>query len=1453
MRYLRRLLIAIVLVPTLGVGAAFLWLQTDTGHGQLIRWIESATSQGSTRISIGSVDGTVPFDMRVSELQLSDDNGPWLQAKQVHLHFSGLALLARRLKIDALSADLVSLQRLPQTAATQSATGSQGGIPSLPLDVELANASIARLDLGSPVLGQAMAFTVDTQATVLRLGDLSARLALHRIDGPGGSDDVSADLAYQRAADHLMVNLAIAEPTGGLVSRLLGLPAGRKLVISGKGDAPLADWRGSLVATLDDAPLLQLTGSSRGKAADRQIQVDMQAQAAELLPEAIRPFARGGLHASTSIRILSDAEPTRLQIDRLQAKSDTLDLSAEGAVALDGTGDLRWHVTSLSSDATAKIVPQLRWKSAMFEGQVAGKWQQPTGHVTGRVSTLQYRGNTLGDLALSIDASPGATSAAPIGIKTTIVGSDIAPADTRLAPLVKDGIRLTMTGGFDQRGQIDIGNLTIDTGALAFHGQGRATGWGDQFDVSGALQARNLKDFSDLSGLPLKGNLLITAEANRSASNAQLTLDGVAADSSFGEPSLDGLLGPAPRLKLKMVQPTGGPAELQQLTLAGKALQLDATGLLNPAAARIDVTGTINGLASIDPRLQGKLAMQAEINGAFPHLAVTGNISSAKLTADAVVGTDMALYLKIPDLATRNGIALTAKGFINGLPLAIASDVNLPSGGDHSAIELTALQFRLGRSSVTGRGQVQDQLITGQLGLAIPELAELASLTQIAATGSLTGDIKLTAIGRRQSVSASLSGKALSLGKALAIGHLQATADATDVFATPALALHVSLDDARMSKQQLQHVEARLDGPITRLTYDLHGVGPRIEAKIAGTLSHRPEQDSIIIDKAMASAAGQRVTLLHPATITRRAGNVHLDQLVLQSGAAQVILTGEISPDGNRAKLDVTHLASDQLAALLPQLPVKGDVSGHVMLSGTTKDPQAVADLRIDQLASNVVPIPPSTATARADWRNGHLSAEAKIDLAGQNQSLLLAAQLPVPADPASGFPRLNELSELTATAKGHLDLALANALLPSSVDHVGGQADVDLTLTGSLAAPDLHGRLVVVDGRYENLRYGTRIRAIQAIITATGTRLEVTSFSAKTPGNGSLSAAGDIDLTRTEPVAIKIRASNAQLINNAMASAAADADVTIASLDSHQVEVAGKVKIIKAEIRIPDSFSNAVQEIAVDERNVEAKTGAPMKKAAEAAPPASTDRPTRLTINMSIDAPQQVAVRGRGLDAELGGQLHLSGDVARPALTGQLKLRRGKLDLVGRSLNFDRGTISFDGGTPIDPQLDFAAKSKANSYDITATVGGTATKPSLALISSPALPQDEILAQLLFGRAAGSLSAIQAVQLAQATAELAGVSGGPDILDNLRRATGLDRLSVDAGENKTTTSAAVGPSLSAGRYVAPGVYLGVKQGTKADTSAATVEIDVTTHVKVETDVGGSAGSKAGVNMQWDY
>src|SRR3546814_15681269 len=66
---------------------------------------------------------------------------------------------------------------------------------------------------------------------------------------------------------------------------------------------------------------------------------------------------------------------------------------------------------------------------------------------------------------------------------------------------------------------------------------------------------------------------------------------------------------------------------------------------------------------------------------------------------------------------------------------------------------------------------------------------------------------------------------------------------------------------------------------------------------------------------------------------------------------------------------------------------------------------------------------------------------------------------------------------------------------------------------------------------------------------------------------------------------------------------------------------------------------------------------------------------------------------------------------------------------------------------------------------------------------SSDLLPQDEVLARILFGKATGELSALEAVQLADSVATLTGVSGGPGVLGEVRSAVGLDRLSVDAGE----------------------------------------------------------------------
>ena len=90
-----------------------------------------------------------------------------------------------------------------------------------------------------------------------------------------------------------------------------------------------------------------------------------------------------------------------------------------------------------------------------------------------------------------------------------------------------------------------------------------------------------------------------------------------------------------------------------------------------------------------------------------------------------------------------------------------------------------------------------------------------------------------------------------------------------------------------------------------------------------------------------------------------------------------------------------------------------------------------------------------------------------------------------------------------------------------------------------------------------------------------------------------------------------------------------------------------------------------------------------------------------------------------------------------------------------------------------------------------------------------------------------------------------------------MRRGLSLDRLSVG-------TNARGEPALEAGRYLAPGVYLGAKQGVSGG-SQATVRIDITKGLKLQgtAGVGGSGsatgaggetnGSSVGLSYEFEY
>src|SRR5262249_21348622 len=156
----------------------------------------------------------------------------------------------------------------------------------------------------------------------------------------------------------------------------------------------------------------------------------------------------------------------------------------------------------------------------------------------------------------------------------------------------------------------------------------------------------------------------------------------------------------------------------------------------------------------------------------------------------------------------------------------------------------------------------------------------------------------------------------------------------------------------------------------------------------------------------------------------------------------------------------------------------------------------------------------------------------------------------------------------------------------------------------------------------------------------------------------------------------------------------------------------------------------------------------------------------------------REVFVRGRGLDADLGGTIKVQGTAANPQPSGGLSLQHGSFSLAGQTLNFTEGSVDFIGAGLADPALHFVATTQGNNVTATLTVAGTARKPKITLSSSPSLPQDEILAQILFQRSVNSLSPFEVAQIAAAIASFSGGTSGLDPLADLRKSLGLDRLS---------------------------------------------------------------------------
>ncbi len=537
--------------------------------------------------------------------------------------------------------------------------------------------------------------------------------------------------------------------------------------------------------------------------------------------------------------------------------------------------------------------------------------------------------------------------------------------------------------------------------------------------------------------------------------------------------------------------------------------------------------------------------------------------------------------------------------------------------------------------------------------------------------------------------------------------------------------------------------------------------------------------------------AGRAITMPRRAVLLKqRDGGWLLEPTQVNFAGGAIIGSGEFGGGRTAARVQLADMPLS-VVDIFTELGLGGKISGVAeYASGAGGVPTGEARVKVVGLTRSglVLTSRPMDLALVLRLTPDRLETRAVIDEGGQWRGRLQGRIAGLPRTGAL-FDRLRA-GDLFAQLRynGPAD-ALWRLAAIDAFDLTGPLA-VAADVTGTLATPTVRGSLASNSLRLRSSLSGTDLTNVRARGTFSGSRLRLTSFRGTTPNGGAVSGSGSVVLedlgVRGPQLDIRVAARNARLLDANGLSATVTGPMRIVS-DGIGGTIAGRLLVDRASWRLGTA--------AADQQLPQIKTRE-INLPYDVAPRAAATQPWRYLIDAR--APSRVDVDGMGLESEWAADVLIRGTTDNPRIGGEARVIRGDYSFAGTRFELTRGIIRFDETVPIDPRIDIVAETEKEGLDVTVKVQGSALQPEITFSSSPGLPEEEILARLLFGGSITELSATDILQLGSAVASLRG-GGGMDPINRLRTAIGLDRLRIVSAD----------PALGRGTGIAVGKNIG--------------------------------------------
>ena len=1448
------LLLAVMAV----VVAVLIALQTESGQKRLGDFVSETVSTEHFKLELHGLGSGLPWRVRLAEFSLADAQGVWLSGENLDVAWSPLDLVRGRIRVNHLQLALVTMARIPtgppvtEEELRQRREEQEQGSPedwiktaenlALP-DIVVEKLTIDKVVLTSPFVPDTRTYSLAGSYTSSGFTG-GTELAVTDLDHP--DDGLKLVAARQGPPAALDLDLEVREGAGGLLGQLAGWPRDSSLNAVLKGAGPLTDWQGQLAGAIENVvearTALRLSGGL-----ETALGLEGSIEAAEgVLPDELV----GYLGRSADFRIdfrmdMSGKQPVftlkEVQVDTPKVLAQinlTLDMGAEALSGdLTATGKDMTHLAESSGVVVENGVTIM----GIFSGDLAEPAVRLTGDL-GRVKLAYLSARQAG-----IDLKAKTTGLFWQGLKVeglvTFNGFE-SPWPEMIPP----DLTFNFSAALPDYARLDLPKADLAGEWLNVKGVGGLDFDTLEFDLSTEADLNDLKNLPE-AGLGLHGR-----------PQAQVVLSGripdkVSAKVNGRIQGLDGLppeaaalLGPdvdlTARAELKEAQ-----VDISEFRVKGRSVLNVSGGIdLDREQMNLDWQADLHGLDAVARMYQMKSSPSAQVKG-----KVDGPFTDFAATAEGRVADLASGEQKFSDLV--------AQVESSGLPDKIKGTAKVSAQGTGGALEaatgfailepqvtLSGLEVKAPGAELKGDFAVnlQNRLVTGQARFAAVDLAGLGRFLGQPLAGTVGLDLKLDGAKGRQGLSVN--------GQASKIRYDQTQADSLVVKASTQdltgglnTKADLSLRGLQQGKLKVDEATLAVTGEKEKLRFKTRAEGrydyPFVltaagEATSVGLFRKGPWQ--LVLESLKGRYDKEKVALVGPLTVREEKGGWAFDGLELD------LASGRISGQGTLGRTAEAELIFKDLSlrpvALFSPLDVNGVLNGSVRLNGPASDPTLEASISaagVKLSSSSAEAVPPLDMAL--NLRLGQGTFQGGLDLKGLGEK---------PARAEAAFPAQLSLTpflldfpqggQLSGRVEADLKLALLPEVLDLEGQVMGGLVGVDLKLAGSLEEPQAFGRITVTKGLYQNVDLGLFFNDIEADLAATQSEIKLVKVTAGDGEGGVVTADGAVSLNpeRKFPYRLNVNMEKAQLVRQDLVSTNGSGQVALVG-DTGEGRLSGALTLNPTEVNIPQSLPPSVTSVEVSEINE-----APSAKKAKKAPQGSG---YKLSLDVDLNLPEHFYVRGAGLDSEWRGAVKVMRTASAPGVKGTLRVVRGRYEFLGKDFKLTKGTLTFDGASPPAPWINVVGESKAKDITAMVSLTGSPALPEVVLESDPPLPQDEILARVLFGKDLSNVSPVQALRLAQAANELAGGHGPKlNLLESARKELGLDQLDVRTGDSGET-------AVGAGKYLSENVYVEAQGGMTPEDQKVSVEIELSPNISVETEMG--ADSQGGGIIQWkmDY